>query len=226
MKKYLKRVLNPVNWHNLRSTEPVSRVFGNDRGTAIDRVYIEHFLNSNSHYITNRTLEIAEETYCKRFGSNIEKQEILHYGKDNPNATIIGDLTNPESLPSNAVDCFVCTQTFNFIYDYKSAIKGAWHLLAENGVVLATVGGISQISRYDMDRWGDYWRFNDLSIRRSFEDVFGEGNVEVETYGNVLTAMALLQGISAEELSREEIFHKDPDYQVIIGIIAKKKTIL
>jgi hypothetical protein len=34
--------------------------------------------------------------------------------------------------------------------------------LKPGGVLLATVSGISQISRYDMYRWGDYWRFTTL----------------------------------------------------------------
>ena len=53
---------------------------------------------------------------------------------------------------------------------------------------------------------GDYWRFTDMSIKKAFEEVFGIGNVEVFSYGNVLTAVALLEGISAEELTRDEIF--------------------
>jgi hypothetical protein len=87
---------------------------------------------------------------------------------------------------------------------------------------MATVAGISQISRYDMDRWGDYWRFTSLSALRAFQEVFGEGKVKVESYGNVLSSIAFLEGISAEELSKEELDYKDDDYQMLICIIAKK----
>jgi hypothetical protein len=41
----MRRLVNRPNWCNLRSTCPVSRVFGFDRGTPIDRVYIDDFLN-------------------------------------------------------------------------------------------------------------------------------------------------------------------------------------
>ncbi len=96
-------------------------------------------------------------------------------------------------------------------------------MLKDGGVGLITVAGISQISRYDMDRWGDYWRFTDLSIKKAFEEVFGEGIVEVETYGNVLASTAFLQGISAEELTKDELFYKDNDYQMTITIKAVKR---
>ena len=110
--------------------------------------------------------EISEDTYSKKFGSSIQKIEVLHYTKDNSKATIIGDLTNTLTLPENKIDCFILTQTLNFVYDFKSAIKGIYHMLKRKGVALVTVAGISQISRYDMDRWGDYWRFTDLSMKK------------------------------------------------------------
>ncbi len=221
--KYFKRLFKKPNWYNLRNLEPISKVFGFDRGTPIDRVYIEDFLSKNMRFIQGVVCEIAEDTYSRKFGTNVEKFEILHYTKNNPKATIIGDLTNLNSLPQEAIDCFILTQTLNFIYDFKSAIKGVHFTLKPGGIVLATVAGLSQISRYDYERWGDFWRFTDLSIKKAFEEVFGVGNVEVETYGNVLTATAFLQGIAAEELSKEELFYKDKDYQVLIAIKAVKK---
>jgi len=221
--KTFRRKIHPVSWHNLRSLKPVSTIFGLERGTPIDRYYIEKFLETNSHLIKGTVLEIAESSYSKKFGgSKITKQEILHYTEDNAAATIVGDLSKPDSLPENRVECFICTQTFNFIYDFKQAIKGAHHVLQGGGVLLATLGGISQISRYDMDRWGDFWRFTTLSALQSFEEIFGKGNVQVDFFGNVLSSVAFLEGISVEELSREELDHKDENYQMLITVIAKK----
>jgi ubiquinone/menaquinone biosynthesis C-methylase UbiE len=167
-------------------------------------------------------LEIAESTYSKKFGTGNINYQVLHYNHDNPNATIIADLSKPSSLPENKIDCFICTQTFQFIYNFKEAIEGAHRLLKRDGVLLATMAGISQISRYDMDRWGDYWRFTKLSALKSFEEVFGAQNVEVEAFGNVLSSIAFLEGITVEELSQEEIDHRDDNYQMLIAVIARK----
>jgi hypothetical protein len=89
-------------------------------------------------------------------------------------------------------------------------------------VVLATVPGISQIVRYDMDRWGDFWRFTSLSARRLFECGFPEGDVRVETHGNVLAATAFLQGLSTRDLRPDELNFRDPDYEVLITVRAVK----
>lgn len=223
MKKIINRLLNKTNWYNLRNLKPVSKVFALDRGTPIDRVYIEDFLEKNRDCVQGVVCEIADNTYSKKFASDVQKFEVLHYTNDNKNATIIGDLTQSIVLPKGSIDCFILTQTLNFIYDFKLAIQGLHYMLKNEGIALVTVSGISQISRYDMDRWGDYWRFTDLSIQKAFEEIFGSGNVEVETYGNVLASTAFLQGIAAEELSKDELFHKDNDYQVTIVIKAKKQ---
>jgi len=222
--KSLRRFLRKPDWHNLRSLDPISSSFGWNRGTPIDRIFIEDFLKKNKGSIKGRTLEISDNFYSKKFGTAVEKFEILHLTPDNDKATIIGDLTDIKTLPENRIDCFICTQTLNFIYNFKDAIIGAKHLLKEDGVVLVTVAGISQISAYDMSRWGDYWRFTTLSIQKSFEDVFGKGNVEVDFYGNVLTCISFLEGICAEELKESELFFKDPNYQMTIVVKAIKKT--
>lgn len=214
---------HPIDFSDQLRTEPISRKFGFDRGCPIDRYYIDSFLKQNQNLITGSVLEIAESTYSKRFGHDISSYEVLHYDDSNKKATIVGDLTKPETLPKERIDCFICTQTLNFIFDVSKAIEGSYKVLKQGGTLLCTVSGISQISRYDMDRWGDYWRFTDLSIRKLMESVFGEGNVEIVTFGNALAATAFLQGLAIDDLPDTSLLDKkDLDYQITIGIKATK----
>jgi len=145
------------------------------------------------------------------------------FAKKLPFSFVLRTKTRKFDYSQNKIDCFILTQTLNFIYDFKSAIKGLHHMLNGGGIALVTVSGISQISRYDYERWGDYWRFTDMSIKKAFEEIFGDDNVEMEVYGNVLSTTAFLQGISAAELTKEELFYKDNDYQMTICIKAIKK---
>ncbi len=90
-------------------------------------------------------------------------------------------------------------------------------------MLLATVSGGSQISLPDAATWGDYYRFAESSIRRGFEDVFGAGNVDIETYGNLIAAIALLQGVAIEDLPRPGLLdERDPQYPLIIGVEARR----
>jgi hypothetical protein len=133
---------------------------------------------------------------------------------------VVGDLT--EGIPGyeGAFDCLVLTQVLPFVFDVRAAVSTIRTVCAPGGCALVTVSGISQVSRYDLDRWGDYWRFTELSARLLFEEAFEGGLVDVVSYGNVLAAVALLHGIAAEELSEEELLVPDPDYPVTIGIVA------
>jgi Methyltransferase domain len=214
-----------VRWGSLRRTSPISRVFGLDRGKAIDRYYIEKFLTAQSAKICGAVLEIGDDRYTKCFGGpHVTRSQVLHAIAGNPKATLIGDLQTGQGIPTEAFDCIILTQTLQFIYDMKAAVQTMHRSLRPGGVVLATGTGISQISRYDMDRWGEYWRFTSLSARRMFEEVFGLGTVTVKSYGNVLAATASLQGISANELKSAELDVPDEDYEVVITIEAVKRA--
>lgn len=212
-----------LNFGQLRRLTPVSRIFGFDRGTPVDRYYIEAFLRRRSGDIRGRVLEIADPDYTQRFGGDrVIRSDVLHAVPGNPRATLVGDLATGEGIPKEAFDCLILTQTFLVIYEVRSAVASAYAALKPGGVLLATFPGISQISRADMDRWGDYWRFTDASARRLFGDVFGPENVAVETHGNVLASCAFLYGIAAEELKKAELDYRDQDYQLLITVRAVK----
>jgi hypothetical protein len=85
-----------------------------------------------------------------------------------------------------------------------------------------TVPGFSQISRYDAERWGDFWRFTSMSVERLFAEVFPDERVTIEVFGNVLAATAFLHGLAAEELSPGELDHRDPDFEVTIAVRAER----
>jgi len=216
-------VVGGIDFGDLRAIEPVSRVFGLDRGTPIDRYYIEGFLGENSSAIKGRVLEIGDATYTKRFGgSAVEVSDVLHVTGDSPEASIVADLTDAPSIASDTFDCIVLTQTLQFTYDMQATVSEVHRILKPGGTVLCTVPGISQISRYDMDRWGDYWRLTSLSARELFETAFRADRVHVRTYGNVFASVAFLHGIALEEVATQDLDVRDDDYQVIVAIAATK----
>ncbi len=211
-----------VRFGSLRRTTPLSRGFGWNRGEPIDRHYVESFLKSHAGDIKGRVLEIGDASYTVAFGGDrVTRSDVLHAVEGNPAATIVGDLESGRNVPDGAFDCVILTQTVHCLYDVKAALTTAHRSLAPGGVLLVTLPGISQVSRYDMDRWGDYWRFTSRSAQRLFADVFGgEASVTVQPYGNVLAAVGLLHGIDRRELKPRELDEADPDYEVTIGVRA------
>lgn len=185
------------------------------------RYYIDHFLELNQKYICGNVMEIGDNQYTLKYGnSRVRKSLILdvHDG----DGKIQGDLQSGEGIQEEMVDCFILTQVLDFIYDMKSAAANIVRALTKKGTALITVSGISQISRYDMDRWGHYWNFTDKTIKKVFSEIVGENNVKVQVFGNVKVAMLKLYGACAEELSPEDLDYVDEDYQVMIAAVVKK----
>jgi glycosyltransferase involved in cell wall biosynthesis len=212
---------------HMRRLTPFSRVWGFDRGLPVDRYYIEKFLAMNSGDIEGSVLEFGDGSYTQKFGgSRVVRSEVLYPVEGNPRATIVADLTQAENIPSEQFDCIICTQTLMFIFDVHSAMRTLYRILKPGGVLLLTGAGVShQISREDMEKWGDYWRFTSLSIRRLCQIVFPPSQITVEAHGNVFVAIAFLHGLASEELRQEELDAKDPDYEVLITVRAVKPPI-
>ena len=216
----------PVREERPRRLTPISRNFGFDRGLCIDRYYIEAFLQRHSADIQGRVLEVLDRHYTKKFGGNrITRSDVLHAAPGNPSATLVGDLATGQGIPKEAFDCLIVTQTFQLIYDVRNAIANCYAALKPGGVLLATFPGICQISRYDMDRWGDYWRFTTKSTRRLCEENFPTADLQVEGHGNVLVAISYLDGLAVQDLLPDELDYHDPDYEILIAVRAVKPSL-
>jgi hypothetical protein len=213
---------NRINFGSLRRLNPVSNVFGYDRGLPIDRHYIESFLNEHSSVIRGRVLEVGDDSYSKKFGgARIEQQDVLHVLPGYPGATIIADISNAPHIPSDTFDSIIFTQTLQYVFDPHAAVRTLWRILKPGGTILATVPGLSRILRDQADTESDCWRFTGFSAKRLFTESFGS-NVSIETYGNVLVAVAFIEGLATFELRREELDYRDQDFQVVIAIRATK----
>ncbi len=212
-----------VQFGDLRRTEPLTRSFGYERGQPVDRYYIHKFLTKYAADIKGNVVEIGDDRYTREFDNkNITRSDVLDQDHPDSDPTIIADLANADNVASNNFDCIIIIQTLQFIYDVHAAVHTLHRILKPGGVVLCSVPALSAICRYDMDRWGDYWRFTSAAVQRLFKDNFSPGDVDVQAYGNVLSATAFLYGMAAEDLTAEELDFIDRDYEALITVRAVK----
>jgi SAM-dependent methyltransferase len=203
--------------------KPASRRFAFDRGTPIDRYFIGRFLERNAEDIRGRVLEVGDRGYTQTYGGNrVTQSDVLHVAAGNPEATIVGDLVTGKGLPWGVFDCLVLTQTLHVIYDVHSAVKNIHRLLKPGGIALVTVPGITPVSRYDADRWGDFWRMTPAAVQRLFAEAFSPEDVTIEVFGNVRLAAAYLYGLAMEEIPFAVFVESDPDYPLLMCIRAQK----
>jgi SAM-dependent methyltransferase len=211
-----------VDFGDLRRLEPVSRDWGFDRGRPIDRYYIERFLEARSTAIRGRVLEIGEPLYTEMFGGGrVAHSEILDV-MSNPDATYTCRLEEGEELPDDHFDCIIVTQTLQYIYDLRAALRTLQRILKGGGALLATVPGITRLNQEIPQEQAWYWSFTSVSITALFSELFRRDALDVEVFGNVLSAAGFLYGLADWELSSEELDHLDANYQVIIGVQAVK----
>jgi SAM-dependent methyltransferase len=208
------RVLRPAWPVVLRRTRPVSDVWGFDRGTPVDRHYIDSFLDTHRRDIRGRVLEVKDSAYTERYGREVVDRQVLDIDATNPSATIVADLSDATQLPTAAFDCFILTQTLHLIYDLQGAVRSCGQLLRPGGVLLVTGPAVSRV------RKDDCWRFTPHSLGRLLEGTFAR--VSVSSYGNVLAAKAFLDGMAQEEVPRRLLDKRDERYPVIVAARAVK----
>lgn len=203
--------------------KPINNRFGRDLGKPVDRIYIERFLEENAESILGTVMEIESDDYIKKYGGKkVNKKIILHVkGWGGPNV-IKGNFETGEGLENDMVDCLICTQTLQYIYNLSEVARNIYKIIKPGGVALITVPGIKSLSTYHDSMWGEYWSFTKKSLFRMFADVFGENNVEVNSYGNVKTTMAYLYGLSAEMLPEQDFEYNDTNVPFIITAKVKK----
>lgn len=213
-----------INCIKRLSTKPVSRVFGSERGKAVDRYYIEKFLCENSAVVRGRVLEIANNNYTLQFGGDRVTESVVSHVKGWGTGTILCNFESGEGVKDNEFDCIICTQTLQYIFDLQSAIRNIYRMLRPGGSVLITVPGIKPLCKYDNDHWGEQWSFTVKSVKKLCDSVCDEGDVSIKQYGNVKTATAYLYGVCVEELDISDFEYNDSQYPFIICAKITKRS--
>lgn len=222
VKQRIRRIIyNKWFFEASRKNSPLSHYHGFDRGTPVDRYYIERFLDREKEAIKGHVLEVLSNDYTLRFGDKkVAKSDILDIDPGNAHATIKGDLRELSAVQDDTFDCIILTQVFQFIDDLDSAIKETHRILKPGGVLLVTLPSISRIDGVsDID--GDYWRFTVASTKYLFGKYFA--NPIVTSEGNVRIGEYFWKGYAQEDIP-ESVFKKnDPLFPVIITLKSIKQ---
>lgn len=218
---YYKRVYPIINAYKEYDYKVLFRDYGYGRGTPIDRVYIERFLENNKLCIRGTAMEIADDTYIKKYGEErVTKTIITHVWGDHNLYKL--NLETGEGCMDEMVDSLVCEQTLQYIFEINKAVDNIYKILKPNGVALITVPGIKMLSISGVSDWGEYWSFTKQTLYKLFSKKFGKTNVEIESYGNVKTTTAYMWGMCAEDLRTEDFEYNDDYFPFILGVKARK----
>jgi SAM-dependent methyltransferase len=194
-----------VRWGNLRRLRPFSNRYGNDRGTPVDRHYIERFLGEHAGRIHGDVLEVKDANYRRRFG-NEGRCHVVDIDPENTEA----DLNIPGSLPAELFDLVILTQVLQFLAP-EQALRNVWVSIAPGGTLLITVPIRGRLDPHLAAT--DFWRWPPGGLA----ELLGRVGMpaRVTGYGNVLACVAAHWGLSAQDLSAEELDVNDPCFPLV-----------
>lgn len=79
------------------------------------------FLTNNSKFVSRTVRGVAEDTYTQMYGHQVIESLVLHIsGQKN---RIKGNLITGKGIKEGLVDCFICTQTLQFMGGYERGGK-------------------------------------------------------------------------------------------------------
>jgi SAM-dependent methyltransferase len=218
----ISRFLKPHEhyWLATKSKEPISTKYGFDRGTPIDRYWIEDFLKINEKDIKGHCLEITDDSYTKKFGGDKVKDiDVLDINKKNKKANIYGDLRDLKGIVADdTYDCILLTHVLGLIDEVDKAVVEAKRILKPGGVILATSSSFSPV----IDNKYNYWSFKPAGFKYLFSKHFKKNKIKVTSYGNVLAGQCFWVGMSQEDISKDALKFNDDRFPCIVAARVQK----
>lgn len=209
-------------WGNLRRVRPFSDCYGFDRGTPIDRYYLDRFLAEHRADITGDVLEVQTSDHTRRYGSNLRRTDTVDINAQF-DATYTCDLAASQGVvPTAAYDCFLVPNTLSFLRDLDGCLRHALRVIRPGGTILATTAVLGPMDQNAKD----YWRLSADGWREVGERVWPGCDIGVRAYGNCLSATAAIMGLAVEELTPAELDVEDPKYPVLVGVRCRKPLVI
>lgn len=209
----------PLRWGTLRRFAPLSERYGLDRGTPVDHAYVEEFFAAHAADVTGRVLEAGSSSFTRRLGKGVTSVDVVDADGRNDGATIVADLADAGCLPAGRFDCILAPQVLQYGQDPAAVLASLWQALAPGGVILVTAPSVARLGRRTLGHHLDEeeaWRFLPRGFAAAVRMACPGAEVATGAAGNLLTAVACLMGIAAEELRDSEVARCDPDYPVLV----------
>lgn len=218
LRQRLRRIRWRARWGNLRRATPISASFGFDRGTPIDRFYLERFLADEASAIRGVVGEVAGSLYATSFGGErVTRVEVIDIDPNNPHATLVADLSDADELPAGVFDCLLVVQTLQYTPSPEVALANCLRSLRPGGTLLLALPALA--AHDDNERpEDDHWRFWPGGVVSLVSQVAPQADSRVVAYGNLTAAIAFLHGLAAEELRDDELARQDLRFPVVVCV--------
>lgn len=215
------------HWRTLRFRRLAPVGGGQSNGLSVIRYYWADFLERRRADIRGHALEIGETTTLREFGGTaLIQADALDLAPHSPEVRVVTDLSRADAVPGEVYDCFVNQFTTCVIYDIEAAVYHAIRLLKPGGVLLINFWCVDFYLHRGLDMGTGaplymYHWFTPIQVQDLFRRLgLGDGDLHVAVYGNLLTRMAFLLNLPANEFTAQELDHVDPGQPLLICVRA------
>jgi SAM-dependent methyltransferase len=202
---------------------------GRPPGTWIVRHYWADFLERHRLAIRGRALEVGSIDSIRQYGGErLTSAEAIDVTRHSPDVTVVADLSRADDVPGEQFDCFVLQFTMHVIADAEAALHHSLRLLKPGGDLLVNFSCLDYQFPTGLDMgtgtplWV-HWCFTPLQVHNMLRRAgLRPEDYELEVYGNLFARIAYQLCVPVEELSREELEHRDPGHPVLICVRATR----
>jgi hypothetical protein len=208
--------VGPVRMGSLRRLSPLAPV---RTGVRLDDYYVEEFLGQNRHLISGRVLVVGDPTYARAFGGDrVSRTDVMPVEAQPSGGLSLADLACPAAAPVAEYDCILIVGGLERIHELSAAVLRLHRMLRPGGTLLATFPGIAPVITEGSAP--TQWSLTSAAAGRLFGDVFGAELIEVTSFGNVLTVVAFLHGLTPGTLRPRELRVRDPQFPLLVSVRA------
>src|SRR5262245_61211103 len=113
-----------MDFGELRRFKPFCEKWGTSRGGAIDRYYIDAFIEASLKGGRGRFLECGGQRYRKVIPSrSIKSYDVIDRDPTIPSLTIHADIQNLKSVGTDSFDVIICTQVLQYVERPARALR-------------------------------------------------------------------------------------------------------
>lgn len=214
-------------WRTLRyrRLQPVGG--GKSEGLSTIRYYWADFLEQHQRDVRGHVLEIGETATVRAYGGDaITQADALDLAPHSPEVRVVADLSRADHVEGAVYDCFINQFTTCVIYDIDAALYHAIRLLKPGGVLLINFWCVDFYLHRGLDMgtapsgypplYMHHW-FTPINVHDRLRRLgLGEADYQLTIYGNLLTRMAFLLNIPAQEYTEHELATVDPGQPLLI----------
>ena len=204
---------------------------GASTGLSTIRYYWADFLDKHRKDIRGIGLEVGEVSTIRAYGGDaITRADAIDLAAHNDDVRVVADLSRADHIAGDQYDCFVNQFTTAVIHDIDAALYHAIRFLKPGGVLLINFWCVDFYLHRGLDMgtgeplYMHHW-FTPIQVQNMLHRLtLTEDDFTLTIYGNLLTRMAFLMNVPAQDFTQAELNHRDPGQPLLICARIVKPT--